>query len=91
MDGIKPHKHMAAGQKIDGQAGNFGVEPFSSVNGGMRHPDRDMKHEAMPDGSRAIGENVSRGRRSMPAQAHPDHGPHHHRMEPDFGTGGIPR
>ena len=67
---------------------NFGVAPFSSVNGGGTHPDRDMKHKAMKDGARGIGKPVDMGENRHPAQAHPDHGPHH---ADGFGVGPIPR
>lgn len=93
MDGIRQHKGMAMSGKVPGEAGDFGVEKFAEMNGGMKHPDREMSHEMMGDGERGIGKHVARGRGKMPAQAHPDHGPHHHKMggEADFGTGGFPR
>lgn len=78
---------------MTGVSGTFGVEPFHSVNGG-RETMPDPKgsktyhgHEAkgMHDGERGIGEHVGRGAGSMPAQRHPDHGPHFHQGE-SFGT-----
>lgn len=88
MDGIRQHKTLAQGEGIMAQDSNFGVQPFSSVNGGSEHPDRDMAHKPMKDGARGVGRNVDRGEGRMGAQAQPDHGPQHHT---DFGVGSIPR
>lgn len=98
MDGIKPHKHMAgmAGSK-DGVSGSFGIEPFHQVNGGeaihsvpgghkMPHGHNDAM---MHDHERGVGKHVARGKGMMPAQRHPDHGPHGHKEEPDSGSFGI--
>lgn len=87
MDGIRQHKQMATGDKVMAQDSNFGVENFANVNGGSAHPDAGMSHRPMKDGSRGIGRHVDRGEGRMPAQSHPDHGPH----QCDFGVGPIPR
>ena len=86
MDGIRQHKMMAATGKVDAQGGNFGVDPFNQVNGGgptMSTPGgHDMPHghnaKMMGDHERGIGKHIPRGKGSMGAQAHPDHGPHDH-------------
>lgn len=95
MDGVRQHKNMASGKKVDGEAGNFGVAPFHEVNGGHAHPDAGMAHHPLGDHERGIGRHIGRGEGSMPAQAHPDHGPHQHKATPmggpNFGVGGIPR
>ena len=58
---------------------------------GDGHPKEDQKFgeqsRILADHERGVGRHVSRGKGSMPAQRHPDHGPHHH----DFGVGSIPR
>lgn len=88
-NGIRQHKNLAVGESIMAQDSNFGVAPFSSVNGGgSGHPDRDMKHKPMKDGARGIGRPVDMGDGRHPTQAHPDHGPHH---PGGFGVGSIPR
>lgn len=85
MDGVRQHKNMAGMDR----GGNFGVELFHAVNGGREHPDRGMDSGAhMKDGERAIGGHVGRGRGKMPAQAHPDHGPH---QAGAFGVAPLPR
>lgn len=90
-DGIRQRKGMAMGGKAE-SGGSFGVEAFHGMNGGpVKHPDADMdtgRH--MHDGARAIGGSVARGAGSMPAQRHPDHGPHHHREEGGSGSFGVP-
>lgn len=95
MNGIRQHKEMAMGKSVDGQGGNFGVEPFHSVNGGgpsMSTPGgHEMPHghnaAMMGDHERGVGKHISRGKGSMGAQAHPDHGPHDHR--PEGGSFGV--
>ncbi len=91
MDGIPQRKMMGTGGSPMSARETFGVDPLEEVNGGMRHPDRGMKHEPMRDGDRGVGKHVPMGRGNMPTQRHPDHGPQHHRPEPDFGTGDLPR
>jgi len=75
--GMSPRKAMASGKT--GGAG-FDVEPFHEMNGGMAHPDHaahtGMKG-AMEDGDRGAGPGVHHTKGRMPAQAAPDHGPHH--------------
>jgi hypothetical protein len=83
--GIRQRKGMAMGGAAEGGK-DFGVESFGSMNGGKAHPDAGMRHEATPESSRAIPGHVSRGSGSMPAQRHPDHGPHHHTAEGAFGV-----
>lgn len=86
MDGIRQHKTMAAGGKVAGEGGNFGVEPFHAVNGGHETMPAPKGHEMphghnaamMHDHERGIGAHVPRGKGMMPGQRHPDHGPHHH-------------
>lgn len=87
-DGIRQRKGMAMGGNAE-SGGSFGVESFGSVNGGHTHPDAGMSHAPMPEGSRSISGNVRRGGGMMPAQKHPDHGPHHHREE-GSGSFGVP-
>lgn len=98
MDGIRQHKEMARGRKVDGQREDFGVQPFHAVNGARRdmdstgHPKEDQKFgeqsRVLADHERGIGKHVGRGKGQMPAQRHPDHGPH---MHDGFGVGPIPR
>lgn len=97
MDGIRQHKNMATSGRAPGEGGNFGVEPFHQVNGGGRmgekHPttreEYGTQSKMLHDHERGIGKHVSRGKGMMPAQRHPDHGPHHHGE--DFGVGSFPR
>jgi len=65
--------------------GSFGVESLHNMNGGaIKHPDAHMNTGSHShDGARGIGAMVHRGSGSMPAQSHPDHGPHHHRSAGD--------
>jgi hypothetical protein len=96
MDGIKPHKHMAGMEgSMDGAEGKFGVMPFHEVNGGSGTMS-DGGHEGtkygkqaslLGDGERGIGKPVGRGGGMMPAQRHPDHGPHHHAKS--FGVASL--
>lgn len=99
MDGVRQHKEMARGRGVDGQRENFGVQPLHEAQGsvgtmrGEGHPRADQSFHAtgriLGDDERGIGRMVPRGKGQMPAQRHPDHGPHHHRD--DFGVGSIPR
>ena len=81
MDGSKgmsPRKAMASGLT---KGGNFGVEPYHETHGGMGpHPDHTahtgMK-EAMGDGERATPPAIHHTKGHHPAQAAPNHGPHH--------------
>lgn len=94
MDGIRQHKEMAMTGKVEG-GGSFGVEPFSQANGGGPSMKGDRRVSTphgeqsalLSDGERGIGKHVSRGAGSMPAQRHPDHGPHDHR--PETGAFGV--
>lgn len=96
MDGIRQHKEMAMTGKVSEGGGSFGVAPFSSVNGGSQKHGGDGGSTMMPhgenakmlgDGERGVGKHVARGSGSMPAQRHPDHGPHHH--EEERGSFGV--
>jgi hypothetical protein len=88
-EGIRQRKGMAMGKSAE-SGGNFGCESFGSANGGHSHPDAGMSHATMPDSARPISGHVARGGGMMPAQAHPDHGPHHHREEASSGAFGVP-
>jgi hypothetical protein len=78
MRGIRQQHQNAMTGHVRGEAGDFGVESLHAANGGgpsMGPADADL----LSDSDRGIGHPVKRGRGEMPAQAHPDHGPHHHR------------
>lgn len=78
--GMSPRKAMGHGMGEGG--GNFGVKPFSEgaqMAAGM-HPDAAMKTGAKPhleDHERGIGKAIHHAKDHFPAQAAPDHGPHH--------------
>jgi len=77
--GVSPRKAMAMGKA--GEGGNFGVKSFESMNGHMgSHPDH-TAHTGMKgavgDGERAMGPGIHHTRGHHPAQAAPNHGPHH--------------
>lgn len=86
MEGVRQHKEMAMGKGVSGEGGNFGVAPFHQVNGGSQTMPTPKGHDTqygpnaamLHDHERAIGPHVERGRGNMPAQRHPDHGPHYH-------------
>jgi hypothetical protein len=86
-EGIRQRKGMAMGKSPEA-GGSFGVESLHSINGGpVRHPDAGMNSGTLlPEGSRAVNGHVSRGAGHMPAQKHPDHGPHFHRAESGKGA-----
>lgn len=73
--GIRQHKNMAMG---DGPSGDFDVD--SIHNRHVPHPDRNMKHSPMSEGSRAKPPSFSRGAGKMNAEHHGDMGPHNHPM-----------
>ena len=83
--GMSPRKAMASGHDFHDAntgGGNFGAQSFASVQGGHNnvHPDHTARtgHKgAMADGDRAIGHSLHHTRHHHPAQAAPDHGPHH--------------
>lgn len=81
-EGLTQRKGMAMAKGAE-PGGSFGVESFHGMNGGpIKHPDAHMDTGAhVHDGARGIGAMVHRGAGHMPAQSHPDHGPHHHRAE----------
>ncbi|ACI52216.1 conserved hypothetical protein [Gluconacetobacter diazotrophicus PA1 5] len=80
MSGIRQHKAMAEGKRIEGERESFGIRSLESVQGGHEHPDRDLDTgRILSDADRACGKHVSRGGGRLPASANPDHGPHHHR------------
>lgn len=75
--GMSPRKAMAGAAS----GGNFGVESYESVHGGIgSHPDH-VAHTgqkgAMADGDRATGPGIHHTKGHHPAQAAPSHGPHH--------------
>lgn len=76
--GMSPRKAMASGMTDSGAGG---VPSYEEHHGGMGpHPDHTMgtgERGAMPDHERAIGEPVHHTKGHHPAQAAPDHGPHH--------------
>jgi hypothetical protein len=76
--GMSPRKAMASGAS---GGGNFGVEPFHEAQGHSGdHPDHVAQtghHGAMADHERAIGHPIHHTKHHHPAQAAPDHGPHH--------------
>ncbi len=77
--GISPRKAMASGEAHGG--GTFGVESFHEANGHMGpHPDH-VAHTGMDghlaDHERGAGPGIHHTRHHHPAQAAPDHGPHH--------------
>lgn len=78
-DGMSPRKAMGSGKGDSG--GNFGVEGFGDAHSGMgMHPDAKAGTGAkgmMDDGDRAIGMPVHHTKGHHPAQAAPNHGPHH--------------
>ena len=78
MNGVRQHKEMAMGKSVEGEGGNFGVAPFSQVNGGGPTMSGGHSHEPMGDHERGVGKHISRGKGMMGAQAAPDHGPHDH-------------
>lgn len=73
--GVRQHKRMAAGEKIEGEP-NFGCAPLRS---GIPHPDRNISSKPLGDGERANPPGISRGASMMEATHDSDHGPHHHR------------
>ena len=95
MDGIRQHKEMAMTGKVSEGGSSFGVAPFHEVNGGRATTTGDRRHQTeygeqsrmLGDGERGVGRHVERGKGMMPAQRHPDHGPHdHHETKGAFGV-----
>lgn len=84
-DGMNQHKDMAMGKAIEGQgagAGDFGVKPSGDPMRRVQHMDdhqtgstADSAHLA--DHERGARHPISTGANRHPAQAQPDHGPHH--------------
>lgn len=70
-DMIRQHKRMAG----IGDGGASGVPSLSSMSMSAEHPDDGTWHEPMGDHERSAPIHHSKGK--LPAQAHPDHGPHH--------------
>ena len=87
--GMSPRKAMASGKSGDG---NFGAEPMGKMQGGMgAHPDHTAhtgQDGAMGDGERGAGPGIHHTKGHHPAQAAPDHGPHHPGGYGDHARGG---
>ncbi len=77
MHGIRQQHENAMTGRVRGEAGNFGVESLEMANGGGPSMGP-SKGGALADSERGVGEPVRRGKGMLPAQAHPDHGRHHH-------------
>lgn len=75
--GMSPRKVMAGAAS----GGNFGVESFEAMNGGLGpHPDHSAhtgRKGAMAESERAIAEPVHHTKGHHPSQAAPNHGPMH--------------
>lgn len=84
-EGIRQRKVMAMGGGAK-EGGSFGVKPFHEVNGSS-HSMGDSRATILGDHERGVGQHVARGKGAMPAQRHPDHGPHMHREE--HGSFGV--
>lgn len=76
--GVSPRKAMAMGHKDSGAGG---VEPYSEALGHMGHHGDHEAHtgmaEPLEDHERGIGHPIHHAKGHHPAQAAPDHGPHH--------------
>jgi hypothetical protein len=71
---MNAHKAMAGA----GSSGSFGVDKLPSSTDKVKNPHGSIgENGAMADSERGIGAPVARGKGQYPAQAHPDHGPHH--------------
>ena len=86
MRGIRQQHENAMTGRVSGEGGRvgaFGVREFAGVNGDRRvmDPHPAAPYAVLPDGERGIGAPIHRGAGHLPAQAHPDHGPHHHGVE----------
>lgn len=85
MDGSKgmsPRKAMGSGlHEADTGTGGFGVKSFAEAQGHAgTHPDETSgtgRAGHMADSERAIGGSVHHTKGHHPAQAAPNHGPHH--------------
>lgn len=67
--GIRQHKQLAMGKDI-------GVDSVARP-GVRKNMEQDRSGKHLDDGSRAVSAPVHHGVAKMPAQANPDHGPHH--------------
>lgn len=78
--GMSPRKAMAMGEASTG-GGSFGCESFDSMQNSIgMHPDakaRTGQKGHMADGERAAGPGIHHTAGHHPAQAAPNHGPHH--------------
>jgi len=73
MKNVNQHKRAAMGEDI----GNTGAQSLHGMS--VEHPDRGMSHRHMDDGMRGAPPPIRHSDGMHPAQAAPDHGPHHHR------------
>ncbi len=86
MRGIRQQHENAMTGRVAGErhgAGDFGVRSLASVNGerNIMDPHPAAPYATLPDSERGVGAPIHRGAGRLPAQAHPDHGPHHHGEE----------
>lgn len=79
-DGVRMQKEMAMGG--DMPSGDFGVEKLDSHCKGS-HPDHgtNVHNKHLGDHERGAVHPIHHTGGHMPAQANPDHGPHHHRKK----------
>jgi hypothetical protein len=81
-DGAVRQRHAMGEGKGPMAAGDFGVSPYPGRVSGRGHGDH-MPHDGvmLHDKHRMSPPGIERGGDMMAAEAHSDHGPHHHGKE----------
>lgn len=84
-ENIRFHKTLALTGKYPHSENNFGVRSLQETTGSNHHPDHDHRGGTLSEAQRSGPPHIGRGNGRMPATAHSDHGPHHHKPEPGKG------